>query len=100
MQVKHLLEFKCIMMYYTQCIMDESGTEEVMCLRKVASGRRVAGEIRSLVNGRGLQLECPRVSYETLLVSVLMYGSDTLIWEEKSRIRAAQMEWIKSQMHR
>ena len=31
------------------------------CSRKVASGRRVAGAIRSLVNARSLQLECDRV---------------------------------------
>ena len=28
------------------------------CRRNVASGRRVAAAIRSLVNARGLQLEC------------------------------------------
>ena len=43
--------------------------------RKMASGRKVSGSIRSLVNDRDLQLECARVLHETLLVSVLMYGS-------------------------
>ena len=54
--------------------------------------------IRSLVNGRGLQLECARVLHETLLVPVLMYGSDIMIWkeEERSRIRAVQMDKIRS----
>ena len=54
--------------------MDESGTDGAECSRKVASGKRVAGAIRSLVNGRDLQLECVRVLHETLLVTVLMYG--------------------------
>ena len=54
--------------------MDESGTDGAECNRKVASGRRVAGAIRSLVNARDLQLECARVLHETLLVPVLMYG--------------------------
>ena len=31
---------------------------EQNAVRKVVSGRRVAGAIRSLVNARGLQLEC------------------------------------------
>ena len=31
---------------------------EVECSRKVASGSRVAGVIKSLVNARDLQLEC------------------------------------------
>ena len=31
------------------------------CRAKVVSRRKVAGAIRSLVNGRGFQLECARV---------------------------------------
>ena len=54
--------------------MDEAGTNGAECSRKLASGRRVAGSIRSLVNARGLQLECARVLHEPLLVPVLMYG--------------------------
>ena len=34
--------------------MDESGTDGAECSRKMASGRRVAGIIRSLVNARDL----------------------------------------------
>ena len=59
--------------------MEESGTDEAECHRKVASGRRVAGVIKSLVNARDLQLECARVLYESLLVPVLTYGNETMI---------------------
>ena len=38
-----------------------------------------------LDNVRGLHLECTRVWHELLLVSVFMYGSDTLIRREKER---------------
>ena len=62
--------------------MDESGTYGVECSRKVASGRRVAGAIRFLVNARDLQLACAKVLYETSLVPVLMYGSETMLWKE------------------
>ena len=43
-------------------------------------------------NARGLQLECDRVLHETLLVPVLIHGSETMIWKEKerSRIRGVQ----------
>ena len=54
--------------------MEESGTDEVGYSRKVASGSRVGGDIRSLVNARSLQLECVRVLHESLLVPVLTYG--------------------------
>ena len=61
--------------------------------RKVESGRGVADAISSLVNNRGFQLECPRVLYESLLMAVLMCGSETMIWKEieRSRIMAVQM---------
>ena len=36
--------------------MDESGTDEAEYSRKVASERRVAGDIMSLVNGRDFSL--------------------------------------------
>ena len=64
---------------YLRCVLDESGTDGAECSMKVASGRRVAGAIRSLVNARDLQLECGRVLHETLLVPVLMYGSETML---------------------
>ena len=41
-----------------------------------------------------MQLECARILHETLLVLVLMYGSETMLWKEKerSRTRAVQMD--------
>ena len=59
--------------------MNESGTDEEVCNRKVASERSIVGAIRTLVNARGLQLECARVLYKSLLVSVLIYGSETMV---------------------
>ena len=50
---EHVSEFK-----YLGCVLDESGTDEAEYSRKVVSGRRVAGDIRSLVNGRSSQLDC------------------------------------------
>ena len=83
--LEHVLEFK----HLGPCVLDESEFS-----RKVASERRVAGAIRSLVNARDLQLQCARVLHETLLVSVLMYSSGTMLWKEKerSRVRAIKIE--------
>ena len=65
---------------YLGCALDESGTDGAECSTKVASGRE-ACDIRSLVNARSL--------HESLLVPVLTYSSETMIWreKEKSRIR-------------
>ena len=78
--------------------MDKSGIDEAECSWKVASGRRVEGAIRSLVNARSLQLECARFWHESLLVPVLTYGCETMIWREKERsgIRAVQMNNLRS----
>ena len=72
-------------------------TVGVECSRKVASGRRVAGAIRFLVNARVLQIECARVLYETLLAPVLTYGSETMLWKEKERprIKTAYMDSLR-----
>ena len=65
--------------------------------RKVASGRRVAGAIRSLNNGRDLQLACVRILHERLLVFDPLYDSETMLWKEKERssIRVVQMDNLK-----
>ena len=51
-RLEHVSKFK-----YLGCFLDESGSYGAECSRKVASGRRVAGTIRFLVNARDLQLE-------------------------------------------
>ena len=72
-------------------------------------GGRCQIDVRSLVNTRDLQLQYATVLHETLLVPVLMFGNETMLWKEISRIRAVQMDnlrgllgklggWIESQM--
>ena len=87
-RLQHVSKFK-----YLECVLNESGSDDAECSRKAASGRRVAGAIKSLVNARDLQLECHRVLHETFLVPVRTYGSETMLWKEKerSRIRAVQI---------
>ena len=65
----------------------ESGTDGAECSRKVASARRVAGAKRFIVNARDLQFDCARVLHETLLVPVLINGSEIMLRKEKKRSR-------------
>ena len=65
MRLEHVSEFR-----YLGCVLDESGTNEAERSRKVASGRRVVGDI--LVNTRSLQLQCAKVWHESLLGTVLI----------------------------
>ena len=50
-----------------------------------------------MVNSRGLHLEYARLLHEEFLMSLLMYGSETMIWKvkERSRIRFVQMENLR-----
>ena len=56
-----------------------------------AVGRGIAGAIMSLINNRGLQLDCAVVVHESLLI---LFRSKTMIWKkkEKSRIRTLQID--------
>ena len=78
-------------------VLDKLGTDGAECSRRMWSGRKVPGAIRSAVNSRDLQLKCARVLHETLLVPVLTYGSVTVLWNEKerSRIRAVGMDNLR-----
>ena len=49
MRLENVLEFK-----YFGCVLDELGTDEAVCCRKGASGRRIAVAIRPEINGMGL----------------------------------------------
>ena len=90
--LEHVLEFQ-----YLGIVLDESGTDGAECNRKMVSGRRVAVATGSLVNARDLQLECAGVLHETLLVPVLMHGSETMLWrgKKRSRVRAVQMDNLR-----
>ena len=91
-RLEHVSESK-----YLGCVLDESGTDGAECSRKVASGRRVAGAIRSLVNAKDLQLECARVLHETLLVSVVMYGSKQCCGKRTRDLELGLYRWATSE---
>ena len=50
-RLEHVSEFK-----YLRYVLDKSGTDGTECDRQMASRRRVAGAIRSLVNAWDLQI--------------------------------------------
>ena len=52
MRMEYLSEFK-----YLGYLLDERGTYSSECRSKVASGKKVANTVRSLVNARSLQFE-------------------------------------------
>ena len=91
-RLEHVAEFR-----YLGCVLKESGTDGAECSRKAASGRRVAGAIRFLVNARDLKHECARILDETLLVPVLTYGSETILWREIRGLGLGLYRWTTSE---
>ena len=61
-------------------------------VRRWRVGGEVAIDIRSLVNARGLQLECAGVLHESLLLPVLRYDMEE---KERSKIKAVQMDNLR-----
>ena len=61
------------------------------------SGRKVTGVFRSLVNARGLKLECTRLLHEALLVPVLLYGSKTMVSEKRKGLGLGLRRWTASE---
>ena len=86
-RLEDVSEFK-----YLGCVLDESGREGVDCSRKRGRGRRVAGAVRSLLIVRDLQLECAKVLHETLLIPVLIYGSEAMLRKEKERSKISTVQ--------
>src|SRR5678816_4114816 len=66
-QLEQVSEFK-----YLGYMLDEKGTDDAECSRKVVNGRKVAGAIKFLVDVKGLSSECARVLHEGMLLQVLM----------------------------
>src|SRR5678815_297379 len=66
-QLEQVSEFK-----YLGYVLDEKGTDDAECSRKVVNGRKVAGAIKSLVDVKGLSLECARALHEGMLLPVLL----------------------------
>ena len=50
-RLEHVSELKNL-----GCVLDEAGIDGAECSRKVASGRRITGAIRTLVNARDLHI--------------------------------------------
>jgi hypothetical protein len=91
-QLEQVSEFK-----YLGYMLDEKGLDDVECGRKVSNGRKVSGAIKLMVNVKGLSLKCAKVLHESMLVPVLMYGSETMVWNPKyrSKMQAVQMDNLR-----
>src|SRR5678815_40660 len=94
-QLEQVSEFK-----YLGYVLDEKGTYDAECSREVVNGRMVAGAIKSLVNVKGLSLECARVLHDGMLLPVLLHSSETMVRNKKyrSKVQCAQMDNLRGML--
>ena len=91
-RLEHVSEFK-----YLGDVLAESNIDGVKCRRRVESGMKVAGAIIYLVNDESLQFDCAKILHKTLVVPVLLCGSEAMACrkKERSRIRGVRMDNLK-----
>ena len=85
---------------YLGSIVNDKGTDESDCNKRVVNGRKTAGMIRSLVNKRCLSQNCAKILHEKMLVPTLLYGSECMVWKPKERwkIQAVQMDNLRGML--
>src|SRR5678816_842231 len=83
-QLEQMSEFK-----YLGYMVDEKGPNDAECSMKVVNGRKMAGAIKSLVDVKGISLECARVLHDGMLLPVLMYSSETMVWNKRYRYKVS-----------
>src|SRR5678815_4220734 len=78
-------------------MLDEKGTDDAECSKKVVNFRKVAGAIKPLVDVKRLSLECARVLCEGMLLPVLVYSSETMVWNKRyrSKVQCLQMDNLR-----
>ena len=60
-------------------------TNQVLMRQSVVGGLQVLLGLWLIL--RSLQLECARILHKSLLVPVLTYGTETIMWRKKERSR-------------
>ena len=78
--LEQVSEFK-----YLRGVLNDCGTDESDCNNRVVKERQISGAVRSLVNERCLNMKCAKVLHEKLVVPVLIYGSECMVWKSKQR---------------
>ncbi len=67
---------------YLGSIMCKHGGTEGEIRERALQGRRVAGSLGRIMNGRSVSMEVKRDLRNTIIVSTLTYASETWAWNE------------------
>ncbi len=72
---------------------DERGGKE-----RIMQGRKVAGSLGRIMNGRSVSMEVKRDLRNTVVIPTLTYARETWSWNEsqRSRVQAVEMSYLRS----
>ncbi len=81
---------------YLGSVMCKHGGTEGEIRERALQGRRVAGSLRQIINGRSVSMEVKRDLRSTIVVPALTYASETWAWNEsqRSRVQAVEMSYF------
>ena len=80
------------------CLLGSSGTYGADCSRNLESGRKVVDDIRSLVNGRDLQLESGIVFMEFCLYLFLYISMKHCYGRRRRDLESGLYRWTTSEV--
>ncbi len=83
---------------YLGSVMCKHGGAEEEIRERAFQGRRVAGSLGRIMNGRSVSMEGKRDLRNTIIVPTLTYPSETWAWNEiqRSRVQAVEMSYLRS----
>ncbi len=91
--MEELNEFK-----YLGSVMCKHDGTEGDTRERALQGRKVAGSLGRIMNGRSVSLEVKRDLRNTLIVPILTYANETWAWNEsqKSRVQEVKRNYLRS----
>ncbi len=83
---------------YLGSVMCKHGGTERGTRERALQGRKVAGSLGRIMNGRSVSMEVKRDLRNTVIVPTLTYASETWAWNEsqRSRVQAAEISYLRS----
>ncbi len=83
---------------YLGSVMCKHGGTEEEIRERALQGRRVAGSLGRIMNGRSVSMKVKRDLRNTLIVPTLTYASKTWAWNEsqRSKVQAVEMTYLRS----
>ncbi len=90
-KMEEVHEFK-----YLGSIMCKHESMEGETREGAVQGRKVVGSLGRMMKGRIVSMEVKKGLHDGIIVLTITYASETWVWNERSRIQAVEMSYLRS----